>query len=184
MKYYILIILILLLSACAQIQSSDDRVIRTPGLRDAQPLPQQQTIQENASPKIPQGTPQQLETKQLTISTKNDQLTYTVQVADEDHEQRIGLMHVTQMPQDKGMIFLFDFESRQGFWMKNTLIPLDIIFIDKDWKILNIAQAQPCKADPCPSYYSNGLSTYVLELNAGQSIKNNIQPGDSIGLVN
>jgi len=72
-------------------------------------------------------------------------------------------------------------EKGEALWMKNTLMPLDIIFIDKDWKVVSIQKgAQPCKADPCPLYPSGGPAKYVLEINAGLSDKLNIAPGSIV----
>ena len=67
--------------------------------------------------------------------------------------------------------------------MKNTLIPLDIIFIDKDWKIVSIQKnAQPCKADPCELFTSGGAAKYVLEINGGLSEKLGIESGAEVTL--
>ena len=123
--------------------------------------------------------------KNSSENSKNPQqqavATFNVQVADSEEERKIGLMFRTQMPADEGMIFLFDGETTLSFWMKNTLIPLDIIYLDKNWKIVSIQKmAQPCKADPCPLYPSVGPAKYVLEINAGLSDKLKIQSGDQV----
>jgi hypothetical protein len=61
-------------------------------------------------------------------------------------------MHREHLPEKSGMLFVFQQSSPYGFWMKNTLIPLDMIWIDQNQKIIDIQQAIPCTADPCPSY--------------------------------
>ena len=110
---------------------------------------------------------------------------FNVQVADTFATREIGLMFRTDMPANEGMIFLFEKAKSLNFWMKNTLIPLDIIFIDKDWKIFSIQKnVQPCKKDPCPDYPSNGIGKYVLEINAGLSDRLGIESGTQVALMN
>lgn len=91
-------------------------------------------------------------------------------------EQRArGLMFKRDLPYQEGMLFLFDKEDRHSFWMKNTFVPLDIIWIDKDKRIVFIKKnAQPCLQDLCPSISPDRNAMYVLELNSGVS--------DAIGL--
>jgi uncharacterized membrane protein (UPF0127 family) len=67
------------------------------------------------------------------------------------------------------MLFIFEEERIYPFWMKNTLIPLDMIWIDKNGKIIDIQIAEPCTQDPCRSYTPSGSGLYVLELNAGRA---------------
>lgn len=61
-------------------------------------------------------------------------------------------MHREYLPEKSGMLFVFQQIGQYNFWMKNTLIPLDMIRINQDQKIIDIQQAVPCTADPCPSY--------------------------------
>lgn len=97
------------------------------------------------------------------------------EVADTIYQQAIGLMNRTNMPEDKGMLFIFGSEAKKEFWMKNTLIPLDMIFLDKDFKIVNIIEnAQPCKILDCELYSSTGPAKYVIEINGGLSSKYNL----------
>lgn len=108
---------------------------------------------------------------------------FTVEVADTASEHEIGLMYRAQLPQDHGMFFRFDSPQILTFWMKNTLIPLDIIFIDKNLKVMSIASSvPPCKVDPCQTYSSGAFGQYVLELNAGVSAKLGIKEGAVISL--
>ncbi len=108
------------------------------------------------------------------------------EVADTPAERERGLMHRYSLPGDKGMLFVFDKEEVVGFWMKDTPIPLDIIFINKDWEVVNIRHsAQPCieepdTAEPCESYFSGAPVRYVLEVNGGFAEQHAIGVGTSI----
>ena len=82
------------------------------------------------------------------------------------------------LPQNQGMLFIFEDEQPRAFWMKNTLIPLDMIFIDANWRIVKlIKNAEPCKEDPCPTYDSERPAKYVLEVNAGQIKEKEVKVG-------
>ncbi|MBW3001570.1 DUF192 domain-containing protein [Candidatus Woesearchaeota archaeon] len=97
-------------------------------------------------------------------------------------EMARGLMHRESLGENDGMLFVFEQEGKPGFWMKNTLIPLDMIFIDADNKIVDILSAEPCEEDPCQSYVSKDDAKYVLEVNQGFAQKHNIQIGDEVKL--
>jgi uncharacterized membrane protein (UPF0127 family) len=106
---------------------------------------------------------------------------FTVEIATTPAEQQHGLMDRTSMPAGHGMLFVFPDSQPRTFWMKNTLIPLDILFFDADRHLVTIqADAQPCKADPCQLYPSNESARYVLELNAGTAAKLGARKGDVI----
>ena len=84
------------------------------------------------------------------------------------------------LKENSGMFFTFDNDATFNFWMKNTLIPLDIIFISKDYIIVDIIQAEPCVEDPCESYKTTEMSRYVLEVNKDFTTINSIEVGDRI----
>lgn len=128
--------------------------------------------------------PQKLPMKHASIKNGEDERAFfRVQVADTFNTRAMGLMFRKEMPQDEGMVFLFETEQPLNFWMKNTLIPLDIVYMDKNWKVVSIQKnAQPCKADPCTFYPSKENARYVLEINAGLSDKLGIQEGDTVQL--
>jgi uncharacterized membrane protein (UPF0127 family) len=106
---------------------------------------------------------------------------FTVEIADTPAEQEHGLMDRTSMPADHGMLFVFQDDQPRTFWMKNTLIPLDMLFFDANHHLVAVqANAQPCKADPCRLYPSNVPARYVLELNAGTAAKLGAHTGDVI----
>ena len=97
-------------------------------------------------------------------------------VTDEEHEQ--GLMYRKKMDPLQGMFFIFEREKEQSFWMHNTFIPLDILYIKADSTILGMAEnTEPFSARPIPS---NGNAKYVLEVNAGFCSDYQIGPGDRI----
>lgn len=104
-----------------------------------------------------------------------------VDVAQTQDEKSLGLMFRDHLDEDKGMIFLFDKDQELSFWMKNTLIPLDMIFINNNYEIVDIQTAIPCERNPCEHYDS--FAQYVLEVNAGYSEKHNIQVGDKVEFV-
>ena len=105
-------------------------------------------------------------------------ITFEVEIADTPAKWELGLQYRRELAADRGMIFLFPHEAEQTFWMKNTPIPLDMIFINSDRRIVGIAeQAVPFSLDP----RSVGrASRFVLEVNGGLSKRYGIQAGDSV----
>ena len=106
---------------------------------------------------------------------------YTIEVAADDAARAHGLMDRTHMDADHGMLFVFNDDMPRAFWMKNTKIPLDMLFFDGDKKLVSIQHnVPPCVADPCAAYSSGAPARYVLELNAGESEKLGLTSGDPI----
>ena len=106
---------------------------------------------------------------------------FSVELAQTQEERSRGLMNRETLDQNQGMLFIFDEEKERSFWMKNTLIPLDIIWINKDMEVVDIKKnAQPCVQEECEIFESSNKAKYVLELNAGQSDKTNIKIGDRL----
>jgi uncharacterized membrane protein (UPF0127 family) len=103
-----------------------------------------------------------------------------VEVVTRPADQAQGLMYRRSLEKDSGMLFIFRQEEPQSFWMKNTLIPLDMIFISRDLVIVDITTMQPCTTDPCPAYTSRQPAQYVLEINAGYSRSHHIALGDKV----
>lgn len=91
---------------------------------------------------------------------------YFVEIADDPIEQQKGLMN-KELKENEGMLFVFEKKGKYGFWMKNTIISLDIIFIDDD-KVVDVISADPC--DVCEVYYPNASANYVLEVIKGSNI--------------
>jgi uncharacterized protein len=104
-----------------------------------------------------------------------------LEVAKTPEQQAIGLMNRTELARDRGMVFPFSPARPVSFWMKNTLIPLDMIFVHKGKVVAVIDNVPPCKADPCPSYgVSQALVDQVIELRAGRAAELGIKPGDPL----
>ncbi|MDX1410375.1 MAG: DUF192 domain-containing protein, partial [Saprospiraceae bacterium] len=90
------------------------------------------------------------------------------------------LLFRESMPRDHGMLFIFSGETMRSFWMKNTKIPLDIIYFNKDLELVSVANARPCRTSTCGSYPSDGPAMYVLELNAGLADELGLAAGDRL----
>ena len=118
--------------------------------------------------------------KDIYIDNGKSLIKINVEIADDEQEQTKGLMFRGNLNENGGMLFVFENEGHQAFWMKNTLIPLDIIFIGKDLEIVDIKNAVPCKEENCALYKSSKPAKYVLEVNDYFAIKNNIKIGDKI----
>jgi uncharacterized membrane protein (UPF0127 family) len=118
----------------------------------------------------------QRELPQTTLSVGIHQI--LVQVARTQDQHATGLMYRTEMPQQEGMLFEFDTSSRQCFWMKNTLIPLSIAFLDENGTILEIHDMQPKSEKIIKSTFTR--IAYALEMQQGWFGKKNIWPGEKV----
>jgi hypothetical protein len=107
-----------------------------------------------------------------------------VEIAETSEALARGLMHVEHLADDEGMAFLMSAPTRSGFWMKNTLIPLDIAFWDQEGRIVEILQMQPCTvADAdCPHYRPESSYVGALEVNLGRLGRSGVEPGDVVEL--
>jgi uncharacterized membrane protein (UPF0127 family) len=101
-----------------------------------------------------------------------------IEIADDDYQRELGLMNRKSMQENQGMLFIFPFERYQSFWMRNTFISLDMIFVDANKTIVTIHKNTQVLSDQ--SYPSSKPAKYVVEVIAGFSDKNNIQVGDKI----
>ena len=120
---------------------------------------------------IAQGMPQ----TQLQRTTLNAGMhLIQVQLAQDFEQRQIGLMWRKEMPQNEGMLFVFDQSAVQCFWMRNTLLPLTAAFVSDDGSIVNLADMKPMNDD---SHCSKKPVRFVLEMNQGWFAKRNIQAG-------
>ena len=101
----------------------------------------------------------------------SEDICFTVELARTAEERELGLMYRQAMSETHGMLFVFSTPDFHNFWMKDTLIPLDMIWINDQYKIVRILTADACKADPCPVYRPETYASYVLEINAGLAEK-------------
>ena len=107
----------------------------------------------------------------------------SVEIAQTKEEVARGLQFRESLDQDAGMFFLFPVPDVYRFWMKDTMIPLDMIWADENRTIIFIAKnVPPCEVDPCPNYGPLKKALYVLEVNAGYTDKHGIEPGDKMEL--
>lgn len=108
---------------------------------------------------------------------------FNIQLAQNAIDKTKGLMFQKSLEQNKGMLFLFDKTAIYSFWMKNTFIPLDIIWMNQDNKVVFISENnQPCKWNNCPTIKPTAEAKYVLELNSGIVRKIGLKVGDEFVL--
>lgn len=133
------------------------------------------------SPGAPAGAPAALPGPRVVLP---DGSSVTVEIVADQETRARGLMYRPSLPPDRGMLFLFPEAGPHGFWMKETLIPLDIVWIDASRRIFHVEEnVPPCEADPCPTYGpAAGEALYVLELAAGQAAEHAVRPGAEIQL--
>ena len=114
----------------------------------------------------------------------NEVKTVNVELANTESLRQQGLMNRTYLAENDGMFFIFDSDVQSGFWMKNTLIPLDLIYIDNNRKIIDIKESfMPCTTADCPIYIAQSSFRYVLEVNSGWALKNGIKIGDCVEIT-
>lgn len=132
------------------------------------------------------------ESKDLSTSSRNRTLSFTetvtfltaqgdsistvdVAIADSEQETQLGLMFVNELNEDQGMLFVFGESSPRSFWMANTPLPLDIIFVNSEYEIVRIHRnTTPYSRD---SFSTDTPAQYVVEVNGGYTVKNDIQEG-------
>lgn len=124
-------------------------------------------------------TPVAVSGPQVVFHGTHGDVVVSVEIADDDRERAQGLMNRRELAPDHGMVFIFPSERVQSFWMKNTLIPLDMIFVDRELKIVGIVE----NAEPLTlTDRSVGVpSMYVIEVNGGFSRENGIAAGGQVG---
>jgi uncharacterized protein len=101
-----------------------------------------------------------------------------VEVADEAVEQRRGLMGVEHLPADQGMAFVWSEPVGSTFWMKNTLVPLSVAFVDETGHVIDVLDMEPCEEDPCPMYGIGEPYVLAVEANLGWFDDHGVGDGD------
>jgi uncharacterized membrane protein (UPF0127 family) len=134
----------------------------TSGSQTQAPVPAGQKLPISAVATIPNGTKIQLE------------------VAKTPEQQAMGLMYRTNLADNQGMLFKFPSAQPVSFWMKNTLIPLDMIFLQNGVIKYIQASAPPCASEPCPTYGPNTPIDTVIELRSGRAAELNLQVGNRV----
>jgi uncharacterized membrane protein (UPF0127 family) len=120
------------------------------------------------------GAPQNgLSTTEMKIGDR----AFTLEIANTESTRRTGLMKRDAMDDDHGMIFVFGEENERSFWMSNTRIPLDILYVDASGKIVSIHSMKPYDLGSTPS---NGPAKYAIELNKGLAAAAGVKPGDTL----
>lgn len=108
----------------------------------------------------------------------------TAELAVTDEERQLGLMYRKKINPDQGMLLVFERENFYSIWMKNMKIPLDLLWLDKEKRIVHIERnVPPCKEDPCPSYSSRFPAMYVLEIKAGSVDEHKLKMYDRVDFV-
>ncbi len=109
---------------------------------------------------------------------------FHVELAETLEKKTRGLMYRDHLNANKGMLFIFEEEDKHPFWMKNTLIPLDIIWINKDGEVVYMSKnTQPCRMDPCSIITPDKNSRYVLEINSGMIDTMELKIGDRLQFI-
>jgi uncharacterized membrane protein (UPF0127 family) len=128
-----------------------------------------------AAPSVDRGT--------ATITTRaGAKVALKVEIARTAAERQRGLMHRRTLAPKAGMVFAYGADTRGGFWMKNTLIPLDIAFVDRRGRIVRILTMTPCRRDPCRVYDPGIGYRSALEVNAGSFRRWQVKVGDRIAV--
>ncbi len=110
--------------------------------------------------------------------------TLGLEVAETPQQQAVGLMARESLPDDRGMLFPFEPARPVNFWMKNVLIPLDMVFIRNGEVVAIASEVPPCEGDPCPTYGPGRQPVdYVLELRGGRAAELDLQTGDAISFT-
>ena len=110
-----------------------------------------------------------------------DQGRIEIEIADTQDLRALGLMHRTQLAENQGMLFVYPDQAVRGVWMKNTLLPLDALFISADGKIVSILSGlTPCTQELCPIYSSTTEAGYMLEVNAGFVDRHQLKIGQDL----
>lgn len=153
------------------------RCVKKLGATPARPLP---SPLDPKCPKDDEASPKPLRAGKVVFKDAPKAVTADVEIAESDHDRQRGLMFRKKMADDHGMIFVFAEKEDHTFWMHNTCIPLDMLYIDKDGLVVGIEENTPTMSDDT---FSVGCkSSYVLEMNAGWARAHGVMPGQFVKL--
>lgn len=140
---------------------------------------------QSAAPPTPAELPSPTVTRvALPQAVLPDGFVVELELAVTQQEVADGLMYRPSLPEKRGMLFIFDADRYPSFWMKNTLIPLDLVFIDSAGTVVDVvANVPPCAADPCPTYSPRKPARAVLEVVAGAAAAHAVETGAAITFV-
>jgi len=166
-----IVVLILLLAGCGGTQADTDT-----GSQETQRASNTTSAETNET------TPESSRLQTLTIDASGgEKVEVRVEVADDLFERARGLMYRKALGVNRGMLFVYPEEQELSFWMKNTLIPLSIAFIDSERRIVDIQDMKPLDDEP-PSYVSADPAQYALEVNQGFFEEKGVKVGDRVEL--
>jgi uncharacterized membrane protein (UPF0127 family) len=117
---------------------------------------------------------------EVVFTNGDERISMPVLVADDPSLRSIGLMHRTELPDDAGMLFVFEAPTTGAFWMKNTPLPLSIAFVGRDGTVQQVLDMEPCTADPCPRYAPDDPYLRAVEANKGYFSAHDITAGWSL----
>lgn len=119
--------------------------------------------------------PQPPPAEPYTVAMKLGSETFRLEIADTPRKQQLGLMHRKSLPADRGMLFVFEDDRERAFWMKNTHIPLDIVYADANGKVVSVKPMKPMDESSVPS---DGPARYAVEINQGAARRAGLKAGD------
>jgi uncharacterized membrane protein (UPF0127 family) len=139
------------------------------------------------NPPAPPPPPMETPAPVATVSPRivfPDGFVVNVEVVADNESRAQGLMFRDRLDPERGMLFVFPRDAVLSFWMKNTLIPLDMIWIDANRRVVGIIpDVPPCKVEDCPSYGPGVMARYVLEIGGGEAAKHNLKVGDALQFI-
>ena len=112
----------------------------------------------------------------------------SLEIADTEQEREIGLMNRTHLPLNEGMLFVFQESAQHAFWMKNTLVPLGIAWLEpvgfgaEKYRVVDVQKMVPCESEPCEIYRPRAPAKYALELNSSAVQEYNLREGQQLSL--
>lgn len=121
-----------------------------------------------------------VDVKEVYITTDSDEYKLELEVADSNEERSIGLMYRENLCESCGMLFVYENDTNSGFWMKNCRVPLDIVFIDDEGKIIDIKSDFEICDENCPTYSPDEKYRYAIEVNGGWTTENDVNKGDTV----